>query len=98
MTDEQAKNTRAESLIPSEGKGLYTQDITPPKTTRLNLDLNEGTRSRLEALRTFLSASSLTDVVRRAIAIFQAIIENEKAGGQTILRDNKGKETKVVIF
>jgi len=89
---------------PSEGASLSLSSLPPPstasaaKTTRLNLDLSDVARARLDALRVFLTASSLTDVIRRALALLQAIAENEKAGGQTILRDKKGKETRVVIF
>jgi len=68
------------------------------KSTRLNLDLNAESRRRLEELQRYLDAGTLTDVVRRALAYMLTVVENDKAGGKTILRDKDGKEAIVVLF
>ncbi len=67
----------------------------PPKnaeTSRLSLELDVKVRQRLEELRTLLNADTLTEVVRRALTLFDRVATAKKAGGATvIIRDKDGE-------
>ncbi|MCX6714194.1 MAG: ribbon-helix-helix protein, CopG family [Candidatus Uhrbacteria bacterium] len=53
-----------------------------PKRTkerrRLNLDLTEQTRERLDRLRIQTEADSLTEVIRRALTVYEALLERSE--------------------
>lgn len=68
------------------------------KTTRLNLDLNEQTKEKLERAKGLTQSSSMVDVVRRALALFIACLENEQQGGKVILKTKDGQESVIIIF
>jgi len=64
---------------------------------RLNLDLSEITTNRLESVRVRTNADSKTEVVRRAIQIYDALL-TMSANGSIIFRDTDGTEQKILIL
>ncbi len=67
--------------------------------TRLNLELPERIRSRLEDLRTMSESDSLTEVIRRALALYDVVLTNTKRDGQKIfLRDKDGTEREIFVI
>lgn len=64
---------------------------------RLSLKLAPGARQRLEELQQISEAESLTDVVRRALALYEMAVKNEIAGGETILRTKDNQEQRIII-
>lgn len=67
-------------------------------TDRINLDLNEKTRARLETVKAMTQSSSYVDIIRRALAFYDKALENEQNGGQTILVTKDGKEQAILII
>ncbi len=69
-----------------------------PKTekVRLNLEVHPAVRDRLERLRDVSGADTLTEVVRRALAVYEVLLERE-ARAEIILRSPNG-EAKVVLL
>lgn len=67
-------------------------------TDRINLDLNEKTRAKLEAIKDMTQSSSYVDIIRRALAFYDKALENEQNGGQTILVTKDGKEQAILII
>ena len=60
---------------------------------RLNLELPERLRARLESLRALSEADSLAEVVRRAIALYDVLLMAVRDRGVTIvLRSRDGTE------
>jgi hypothetical protein len=60
---------------------------------RLNLELPEQLRARLEPLRALSEADSLTEVVRRAIALYDVLLMAVRDRGvMIILRSHDGTE------
>ena len=60
---------------------------------RLNLELPERLRARLEPLRALSEADSLTEMVRRAIALYDVLLMAVRDRGVTIvLRSRDGTE------
>jgi len=64
-------------------------------TRRLTLDLTDATRNRLILLREKTDAPSLTEVVRKAIAVYAAITEE---GVKVVKRNPDGTERELVIL
>lgn len=67
-------------------------------TSRLNLELTKQTRDRLEELRERSEADSLTEVIRRALAVYDAVLEHYGTGGKVLLRDKDGVDRQVLVL
>ena len=65
---------------------------------RLNLDMPEKTREQLEGLRERTDADSLSEVVRRALAVYDFLWERKAAGSVTIVRSSDGSETQLQLL
>jgi len=64
---------------------------------RLNLELPERVRERLERVRVMSEADSLTEVIRRALSIYDTLLTTAiEDGGKIILRVD-GKERELII-
>src|SRR5262245_57595881 len=60
---------------------------------RLNLDLPERVRERLERLQVLSEADSLTEVIKRALSVYDALLTSTREeGGKLILRKEDGSE------
>lgn len=62
------------------------------KKIRLNLEISESVRDRLERLRETTKADSFTEVVRRSLAAYDFLVAYEKKKIQVILRYPDGEE------
>ncbi len=66
---------------------------------RLNLELPERLRGRLEQLRVMSEADTITEVVRRAVALYDAMMSAMKERGEkVILRGADGSERELLIL
>lgn len=50
-------------------------------------------RNRLEELRDSIGADSLTEVVRRALALYDYAVTAKKSGSEIVVRNDKGEQT-----
>ena len=66
-----------------------------PKT-RLNLEVSQPIRERLERLKDETEADSLTEVIRRALAVYELLWNQHKQGAQAIVRQD-GTERELII-
>lgn len=73
------------------------RDKSQTPKSRLNLDLPERVRERLEDLRDVTSAESMTEVIRRALAVYDALIMAQEEGDIIIIRTREGQETRVLL-
>ncbi len=55
---------------------------------RLNLAISESVRERMEALKDSTDADSLTEVIRRALAAYEYIKEQQRQGNRIMLERN----------
>jgi hypothetical protein len=70
---------------------------TEPKA-RLHLELPERVRRRLEQLRVLTEADTITEVVRRALAVYDLLMTAVKGRKErVILRSEDGTEREVLI-
>ena len=73
------------------------------ETSRLNfegrsLQISKTARGRLERLRDETDADSLSEVVRRSLAVYDALVKQVLEGGEVIVRDKEGNERPVLVI
>lgn len=66
------------------------------KMTRLNLALSEPVKQRIESIRDETGAESVTEVIRRAVAVYDLLITETAAGGKVVIK-KRGKEKEVLL-
>ena len=64
---------------------------------RLNLEVSPMVRGRLERLKDDTEAESLTEVVRRALAVYETLIGLATASHEIVIRDSLGNEQVLVL-
>ena len=68
------------------------------KSVRINFVVPPRTRLVLESIRDRTDAKSMTQVLERAIALYDAVTDELKRGaGEVLTRDQDGHETKIRI-
>lgn len=65
---------------------------------RMNMDLPESLRLRLEALREQTDADSLSEVIRRALAVYDFLWQEKAKGSATMVKDKEGKERELLLL
>jgi hypothetical protein len=68
------------------------------RKARLNLELDPAVRRSLDDLQEKSGASSLTEAIRRALALYDMVIDHSARGGKLILRDAEGQDEVVRIL
>ena len=71
--------------------------LTPPEKVRLNLELSRQVHEQIQVLQSRSDATSLTEVIRRALALYDLITEHISEGGRIILRHKNGDEESVKL-
>jgi hypothetical protein len=69
--------------------------MTP--TRRLNLEMSEESRKKLESLRKETSADSLAEVIRRALAVYDFLWREKTSGGKLLVKGPKGERELVLL-
>jgi hypothetical protein len=67
------------------------------KGGRLNLEIGKDIRERMEELRDETGSRSLTDVVSRALAVYEYLWKQKKAGGKVLIKDSDGTRELVLL-
>lgn len=70
----------------------------PNGKVRINVDLTIKGKELLEDLQIRSEASSLIEVIRRAIALYDLVITHKTRGSQIVLVDPEGKQTEIIIL
>ena len=68
-----------------------------PKPDRLNLELSQAAKARIQRLRETTDAHSLSEVVRRALATYDSLWEEKMRGGVVVVRLQDGKEKELLL-
>jgi hypothetical protein len=63
------------------------------KKHRLNLAVSQAVFQRIEKVREISDAASVGEVIRRALAVYDELVQTRAEGGQIILRDQSGQDT-----
>ncbi len=65
---------------------------------RLNLDMAPSVKERLERLRDKTHADSMSEVIRRALALYELIILEAARGSTIIVKSKNGSERHIEIL
>ena len=65
---------------------------------RVQLDLPERSMARLQELRAKTEASSYAEVVKNALRLYEAIVEEAEAGKKFLLKSADGQVTEYKVF
>jgi hypothetical protein len=67
------------------------------KGGRLNLEIGKDVRRRMEELRDETGSRSLTDVVSRALAVYDFLWKQKREGGKVLVQDSEGTREIVLL-
>jgi hypothetical protein len=86
----------------TEGFAASTDEQAPARQklakNRVQFDLTPKSMDRLTALKTKTEAPSYAEVVKNALRLYEALIEEEEAGRQFFVRDGDGNMVPYRIF
>jgi hypothetical protein len=66
--------------------------------TRVQLDLPPGSMARLKALRDKTEAVSYAEVLKNALRIYEALIDESAQGSDVIIRRRRGEPGEIKVF
>lgn len=72
--------------------------VSQAKKARLNLELDSPTKERLDRLQTITEADSMTQVIRKALRIYEAVFNHNQRGGKVVFRAEDGTEETIVLL
>jgi hypothetical protein len=67
-----------------------------PKT-RLNLEMSEESRRKLEYLRKATNADSLTEVIRKALAVYEFLWRQKASNGRLVVQTDDSEKELVLM-
>ena len=68
------------------------------KTARLNLRMTPEQQAKLEKLMEVTDAASMTDTVRRALAVYEHLWKAKTKKQRIIIRDKDGHDTDLMLL
>lgn len=80
-----------------ESKTLRAKSGTNGRA-RLSLDLDAGTKTNFENLRARAGVGSLTDLIKKSVALFDVATNHQAKGGALIFRHPDGREERLVLL
>ena len=66
-------------------------------TRRLNLEMSQRVRERLERLRDQTGADSLVEVIRRSLAVYELLWSEQEKGGKLVVRRPDGDAEMMLV-
>lgn len=77
---------------------MRKQKQTKPQRCRLHLDVPIDFREKLEKLAEMRQSTSITELMKRAVALYEYVVVAESEGANIIVRSSSGSETEVKFF
>jgi len=94
--DQVIKNNR--TRVGSEDAPSGTHQLNKTNRTRLSLDVAPKIRERLASLEERTHAGSITEVIRRALSLYDVVVEHQEEGGKILFRHADGTEEFVRVL
>ncbi len=69
----------------------------PEKKVRITIDLTKGAHTRLRQLRAKTTFTTIAALVRRAVVVFEVLVEARARGDEVVIRSKDGKTTQVLL-
>lgn len=67
-------------------------------TTRVQLDLPPSSMARLRALRDKTEAASYAEVLKNALRLYEALVDEAEHGNDVIIRRKNGEPAEIKVF
>lgn len=67
-------------------------------SVRVSLRLSKEVKARLDDVCERSSSESLTEVIRRSLTLYDALLEETDRGSTIVLRDKDGNEKEVMLI
>jgi Arc/MetJ-type ribon-helix-helix transcriptional regulator len=77
---------------------MNSNPIQKRPKVRLNLDISPEAKEQIEGLRERTHSDSMSEVVRRALAVYDFLWTQKDDGATTIVRFTDGSETLLPLF
>jgi len=90
--------TLALSAARGEPKSQAQDGVKALKKNRVQLDFAPRSMERLNTLKTRTEASSYAEVVKNALRLYEALIEESESGKQFLIRDENGVVSPFRLF
>jgi hypothetical protein len=74
-----------------------TRTTATPDTVRRSIEMHPRTDERIKWLMNELEATSVSEVIRRALQVLETLIADEKRGRRLFVEDERGRLTAVSI-
>lgn len=68
------------------------------ETVRVSLRLSKEVKAHLDDVCERSSSESLTEVIRRSLALYDTLLDESSNGSTVILRDKEGKEKEIMLI
>ena len=68
------------------------------RSVRLNLEIKPQVRKRLDRLRDNTDAETITEVFRRALAVYETLIELSSGASKIVIRQSDGSEIDLILI
>jgi len=75
-----------------------TEEAKSRKKYRVQLDFAHGAMERLNKLKVKTEAASYAEVVKNALRLYEALIEETESGKQFLVRDQDGEVASFRLF
>jgi hypothetical protein len=72
--------------------------MTEDQRIRLNLAVTLGVKERIERLQEASDGASMTEVIRRALATYETLLEVQAEGGQLVIETPSGERERLRLF
>ncbi|MEM7172465.1 MAG: hypothetical protein AAF530_20015 [Pseudomonadota bacterium] len=69
----------------------------PEERKRLHIHMNGSTLARLEAIRDYSEAPSVSAVIRHALQVYDLMISAERDGKKIVIEEPDGTKSRVVL-
>lgn len=66
--------------------------------TRLNLEVRESVRDRIERLKTRTEAESITEVIRRSLSFYEAMLDIADGRTELVILSKNEKEQRLILI
>jgi len=89
--------TKNELLAVAEHRGPGRPRSAVPEV-RLHVSMPQSLKDRLEEIQRDTHASSVTEVVKNALALYAAAVDLHQKGGSLIFKEASGQEERLRLF
>ncbi len=72
--------------------------VKGPEKIRLNLEVLPIVKKRLDRLVGDSEADSMSEVVRRALSLYELVLKNRRRGGTLLFKSDTGVENEVIGY